>query len=308
VTDAHLLARLDEILLAPGFYYDEGGAGTNGIGSTLAKGAPALVHGGEHFADALTDMACAGAPVTDPRNGQVLGSVDINVRVTSANSLMLPFVKRAAWEIEQRLLDGGSAIERVLHERFLRARRRAKGPLALVSEYMMMTNSAAARIVDDADRMPLWDWVSRMIATGGRRSRNITLANGRMLTAECERVEDGGVTVGALIRLRVPGAGPSGAERSGSHGARPVFGWGSLTGSERSVADLVAEGLTNREVATRLFLSPHTVDAHLRHIYRKLGIGSRVALARMVADRRATGDDRKPRRHLALSVHGVDPE
>jgi DNA-binding CsgD family transcriptional regulator len=46
----------------------------------------------------------------------------------------------------------------------------------------------------------------------------------------------------------------------------------------------VAEGLTNREIATRLFLSPHTVDAHLRHIFGKLDIGSRVELARMVAE------------------------
>jgi DNA-binding CsgD family transcriptional regulator len=51
-----------------------------------------------------------------------------------------------------------------------------------------------------------------------------------------------------------------------------VASWPSLTGSEAGVADLVADGLTNREVANRLFLSHHTVDAHLRHIYRKLGI------------------------------------
>jgi len=65
---------------------------------------------------------------------------------------------------------------------------------------------------------------------------------------------------------------------------RPTFGWSSLTESERSVADLVADGLTNREAGTRLFLSHHTVDAHLRHIYRKLGISSRAELGRLVAD------------------------
>jgi DNA-binding CsgD family transcriptional regulator len=42
--------------------------------------------------------------------------------------------------------------------------------------------------------------------------------------------------------------------------------------------------LTNREVAVRLFLSPHTIDAHLRHIFRKLDIDSRVELARIVAE------------------------
>jgi DNA-binding CsgD family transcriptional regulator len=50
----------------------------------------------------------------------------------------------------------------------------------------------------------------------------------------------------------------------------------------------VADGLTNREVAVRQFLSPHTVDSHLRHIFRKLAICSRLDLARLVMQREAT--------------------
>jgi DNA-binding CsgD family transcriptional regulator len=64
---------------------------------------------------------------------------------------------------------------------------------------------------------------------------------------------------------------------------RARFGWQSLTASEQGVADMVGAGLTNREAARRLFLSPHTVDFHLRQIYRKLEISSRVELARLVA-------------------------
>jgi DNA-binding CsgD family transcriptional regulator len=58
---------------------------------------------------------------------------------------------------------------------------------------------------------------------------------------------------------------------------RPVDGWGSLTETERRVADLVALGLTNGRVATRMILSRHTVDYHLRQIFRKLQIRSTVA-------------------------------
>jgi DNA-binding CsgD family transcriptional regulator len=57
-----------------------------------------------------------------------------------------------------------------------------------------------------------------------------------------------------------------------------------MTASELTVARLVAEGLTNREVADRLFVSPHTVNSHLRHIFTKLGINSRVELARLARD------------------------
>jgi DNA-binding CsgD family transcriptional regulator len=49
------------------------------------------------------------------------------------------------------------------------------------------------------------------------------------------------------------------------------------------VADLVASGLTNRQAAQRLFLPPHTIDFHLRQIYRRLEIRSRVELARLAA-------------------------
>ncbi|HEY1574640.1 MAG TPA: LuxR C-terminal-related transcriptional regulator [Pseudonocardiaceae bacterium] len=60
--------------------------------------------------------------------------------------------------------------------------------------------------------------------------------------------------------------------------------WTLLTASERRVAAHVANGLTNRETASALFISMHTVDYHLRQIFRKLDLRSRVELARLVAD------------------------
>jgi len=69
---------------------------------------------------------------------------------------------------------------------------------------------------------------------------------------------------------------------------RPAFGWASLTDTERRIADLVAHGLSNRQVAGQVFLSTHTVAFHLRHIFWKLGVNSRVQLARLVAERQPT--------------------
>lgn len=60
-----------------------------------------------------------------------------------------------------------------------------------------------------------------------------------------------------------------------------------LTGRELEIAGLVTEGLTNPEIANRLVLSVRTVTSHLEHIYRRLEIGSRTALARWMTDRDA---------------------
>ena len=66
--------------------------------------------------------------------------------------------------------------------------------------------------------------------------------------------------------------------------SRPTNGWGSLTVAELAVVRLVADGLTNRAVARQLFLSSHTVSMHLRHVFVKLGINSRVELTRLAVD------------------------
>jgi DNA-binding CsgD family transcriptional regulator len=57
-----------------------------------------------------------------------------------------------------------------------------------------------------------------------------------------------------------------------------------VTDAERSVIDLVTRGLTNREAGLRLFLSPHTVDFHLRAIFRKLDVRTRVELTRVALE------------------------
>ena len=69
---------------------------------------------------------------------------------------------------------------------------------------------------------------------------------------------------------------------------RAETGWAAMTDSELAVARRVAQGLTNREVAEQLFVSPHTVSSHLRSIFAKLDINSRLALARIAAEHDTT--------------------
>jgi DNA-binding CsgD family transcriptional regulator len=90
----------------------------------------------------------------------------------------------------------------------------------------------------------------------------------------------------ATGRLALPQGGR--ALRTGPEDTMlPVPGWADLTDTQKMVAELVADGLTNRDAGARLFLSPHTIDFHLRQIYRRLGVRSRVELARLAGPPRA---------------------
>jgi len=115
-----------------------------------------------------------------------------------------------------------------------------------------------------------------VLAQGGWRKEAATL-----LGEALDRYERAGADAWAgRVRagLRSIGARP------GARGSRrrPEQGWESLTATERAVSLLVAEGLTNGAVARRMYISPHTVNTHLRHVFAKLGVSNRVALAAVV--------------------------
>jgi DNA-binding CsgD family transcriptional regulator len=117
---------------------------------------------------------------------------------------------------------------------------------------------------------------AELLARAGRRDEAVAL-----LAEALERYERAGADAWAgrvRARLRTLGV------RRGLRGPRrrPADGWESLTGTERAVSLLVAEGLTNGAVARQLYISPHTVNTHLRHVFAKLGVSNRVALAAVV--------------------------
>jgi DNA-binding CsgD family transcriptional regulator len=91
----------------------------------------------------------------------------------------------------------------------------------------------------------------------------------------------GGAIDVARIRRRLRTLGVRSRYWTSSNG-RPAFGWQSLTDAERAASELVAQGLSNRQVASRMYISPHTVAFYMRQVFRKLDIGSRVELARIV--------------------------
>jgi DNA-binding CsgD family transcriptional regulator len=224
------------------------------------------------------ESAGAAAPITDPCSGRTVGTLDLTCRAADANPLMQPLAARAAREIEQRLLDDGSFHERLVLHRFLQRRRGAKGPFVLVTERRLITNAAADPLVGPDDETVLRDAADRL--RDGRDGDVMTLVlTGGSVEARAEPVRDNGSPTATALLLMPVARGDGG---SGHRRERALRGWESLTDTERSVALLVAEGLTNREAAERLFLSPHTVDFHLRSVFRKLGTRSRVHLTRLI--------------------------
>ena len=73
------------------------------------------------------------------------------------------------------------------------------------------------------------------------------------------------------------------AQRGHGERKRPSSGWESLTPTELDVVRLVSEGLGNKDIAARLFISHRTVQTHLTHVYSKLSVTSRVQLAQQAA-------------------------
>ena len=92
----------------------------------------------------------------------------------------------------------------------------------------------------------------------------------------------GATTDAARLRSRLRALG---IRRRVAPAEKPATSWAAMTKSELSVAQLVANGLTNREVAERLFVSPHTVNTHLRQVFAKLEVKSRVDLTRLAMER-----------------------
>src|ERR1700683_4459804 len=81
-------------------------------------------------------------------------------------------------------------------------------------------------------------------------------------------------------RLRTTGV----RVRHWSYSDRPAFGWASLTDTERRIAYLVAQGLSNRQIASHMFLSVHTSAFPRRRVFCKLDVSSRVQLAGQAAE------------------------
>jgi DNA-binding CsgD family transcriptional regulator len=185
--------------------------------------------------------------------------------------------------IEQRLIDESSLQEKLVLQEFLRKQRSVRGPVVFLGPRSMFSNAAASRFVDSTDEVLLRENAQRMVSEGRSGFDEITLSNGRHVSIRCEKVLDGGHPIGIMSELHTAATREVWSVDSASGAAQRPSG---LTTAEQGVTELVVEGLTNKQIAERLFISRYTVDSHLRSIFKKVGVRSRLELTRAALSKR----------------------
>jgi DNA-binding CsgD family transcriptional regulator len=165
-------------------------------------------------------------------------------------------------------------------------RRHLAGALAAMGE--------AAALVEEPD----WLWAGASLAlTEGRMPAALRLAGGaRAFSRRCgsHMNEQFVGHIAPRLARAADDVGPAAADRLRAEGGRMAFTdllaqamaepepAHPLTAREREVADLVAQGLTNGQVAERLFISPRTVETHVEHVKQKLGVRTRAEVVAWV--------------------------
>jgi DNA-binding CsgD family transcriptional regulator len=172
------------------------------------------------------------------------------------------------------LLAAANGEARSLRAAALHARGLLHDDVALLLEAVSVATGGSRRFATAVAR----DDAARALAARGDVDRATELYRGAL---------EGYTAVGATLaarRVRSSLRGRGIYRMASQRRGRPDHGWASLSEAELEVVRLVAEGLTNRAVAERLFMSRHTVDSHLRHAFTKMGVTSRVVLTRLAID------------------------
>ncbi|ALE75817.1 Fis family transcriptional regulator [Pseudonocardia sp. EC080610-09] len=151
-----LIRALDQTYLAPGFAFGEREAGTNGLGLALADRVPSLVRGDEHYCTGLWGYTCAAAPVLDPVDGDLLGSINLTTWSQRSDQLLLALARTAAGQTSALMLArgrGASPRPAPRGEVFRVAPQASAGAVAGLSENWQHAVAEAATALRDGARV-----------------------------------------------------------------------------------------------------------------------------------------------------------
>jgi transcriptional regulator of acetoin/glycerol metabolism len=233
--DPAFQVRLDRGQSAPGFVWAEEFAGTNAVGIALEERIPMWTTGKEHYLEMLYDLSCAAAPVFNPFTRKLEGAISVAAPSGTASPMMLPVALWAAGEIENRLLEAGTVVERTLLDHFLAAQRRSGRVVLVRGDRTELSTSNAATTLSRADRAYL---ANRADDVGSAEvvMERIGLSEGSDAFVRFEGISAAGRRIGTLIELVV------------EH--QSVSTRRSLSAPQSSVADAATKSIVGRSQAT----------------------------------------------------------
>lgn len=254
----------------------------------LGSQAGAMPHDGNPYSRAAT--ALAQAQISEARDGATVAVGYIRqacADLASHPGLLLGAPAGLAWVVRTAQAAGDTGLADVVV--------RAAVALAAGNPDYPAVTAAAAHSLGLAEQDPTllaeaaeqhpdpWARASAAedlgVLLAGRRNRDAAV---RQLMLAMPGYESAGAAADtARVRRRLRKLGVRRRQWTQSP-RRPADGWESLTEAERTVSELVAQGLSDRQVAARMYVSDSTVGFHLRKVFRKLHISSRVELARLV--------------------------
>ncbi|MFB9930425.1 sigma-54-dependent Fis family transcriptional regulator [Amycolatopsis halotolerans] len=187
---------LDQLGIGVGTCLLEDEVGTTGPGTALETRSSIVVHGEEHYAEALRGFSCYGHPIFHPVTRRLEGALDITLLAAEANPLLAPLVAKAVEEIERQLLEGSRVSERSLLAAF-QATSRPTRPVVAIGPDLLLCNQAAADLLEGADVALLWNLVGDASRTSEMETE---LRSGQRARVRAEPVA--GARGGVLVEIR----------------------------------------------------------------------------------------------------------
>jgi transcriptional regulator of acetoin/glycerol metabolism len=238
--DQSALRRLARVSIEEGYLLAEDLAGTNGVGTALEVLAPVTIVGAEHYAAPLQRLVCAGVPIRHPLTRRLEGVLDLACPTADANGLLMPATLDLAAQIEREMSMGAPERERVVFDTFVARSRMTSAALVAISEQYMVTNAAAADLLEPRDETCLWQQALESLSTGRPVTRPMQLSGGPTITARCTPIMTGAQPVGALIEVApAPARRPAGAAPRPGRPSRPSRQSRATARFERELADAV---------------------------------------------------------------------
>jgi DNA-binding CsgD family transcriptional regulator len=240
---------------------------------------------------------------------------DVLADLPEHRSVLLADPANAPWLVRVALAAGdrGQAqrIDSVVSEMsrsnpmFMVIRASAEYASGLLASDVTRLQHAAVQLPDPWARSCAAEDLGVLLAAAGRHDEAARALDGALREyARLGAKRDGARTRRMLRELGV-------RHRHWATEKRPAIGWESLTDTEQATASLVAQGLRNQQIANQLFISTHTVAFHLRQVFRKLDIRSRVELTRIALEHAQPENETPPHGHApgsAMTRHHRAPQ